>query len=94
MDERLTEKNVPIGSGAFQKVRSFSDASIQRSIDDALGRIPKGKRGAFLKGRVDSKGTVAAVAVAKLNDHWSIGVIGEMHKDKSWDVGFETAITF
>jgi len=93
MDARLREVEIPLGAGAFQKVRMFKDDAIQRAIGDALGRLPQSTRGVFLKGRVDQDG-VAAVAVARLNEHWSVGVIGEYGRDDTWAVGFETVIEF
>ena len=93
MDSRLREVEIPLGAGAFQKVRMFKDDDIQRSITEALHRISQDKRGVFVKGRVDQDG-VAAVAVARLNGHWSVGVIGEYNRDKTWAIGFETAIEF
>ncbi len=93
MDARLREVEIPLGAGAFQQVRMFKDDAIQKAISDAIERLPKDSRGVFLKGRVD-QGGVAAVAVARLNGHWSVGVIGEYNRDKTWAVGFETSIEF
>jgi len=90
MDSRLNEADISLPGGAIQRVRYFTDAAIQNTIDETLDGIEPGRRGVILRGRVDSEG-VAAVLAARLNNHWSIGLIADYSKvTKDWGVGFES----
>jgi hypothetical protein len=90
MDPRLHEVDVPLGAGAIQRVRYFSDSAIQTAVDSALERIDSSKSGVILRGRVDSEGA-AAVLAARVNNFWSVGLIADYRRvTGELGVGFET----
>lgn len=52
-------------------VSLFSDAALQKAVDDAMDRLPPGTKGGFLF-HVDLKD--AGIAVQKKGEHWSVSL--------------------
>lgn len=89
MDPRLTEVEIPLPGGAIQRLRHFREGPIQKSLEDALGRIGRDRRGVILRGRVDQDGG-AAVLAARVNNMWSVGLVADYERGGDWGIGFET----
>jgi hypothetical protein len=90
VDPRLHEAEIPLPGGAVQRVRYFTDTTINKAVTDALGRLDPTRNGVILRGRVDNEGA-AAVLAARVNDLWTIGLIADYKRvSKDWGVGFET----
>lgn len=69
-------RQIPDGSGV-QEVRVFTDPAVQQAVDDALKSVPTDKRGVILEVDMPQMGEVKGVLAAKLNQHWSIGLVGD-----------------
>lgn len=63
--------------GSLQEVRLFSDPAVQQAIDSALNTVTPGKRGVILEVNIPEAGGVKGVVAARLNEHWSIGLVGD-----------------
>jgi len=63
--------------GSLQEVRLFTDPAVQHAIDSALSSVDSGKRGVILEVNMPETGGVKGVVAARLNEHWSIGLVGE-----------------
>lgn len=72
----IVKEMEPTAEDTAIEVRRFDDASIQRALDAALERVPAGQRAAIADVRFKD-GDVRCVVVAKLDDHWSVAVVGE-----------------
>ena len=67
-------------------IRRFSNIDIQKNVDAVLATIPDEKKGAILD--VDmGPGGVRAVVAARLDDHWSIGLVGSYAHANNWGLG-------
>ena len=64
-------------NGQFQEVRLFTDPAIQQSVDNALSSVDPGKKGVILEVNMPEEGGVKGVLAARLNEHWSIGLVGD-----------------
>jgi hypothetical protein len=62
--------------GSTQPVRFFTDPNVQAAINSALSGIDPGKHGVILEVDMPQLGEVKGVLAARLNDHWSIGLVG------------------
>ena len=90
MDKRLDAKMVPLGGGLYEQVRFFGDAQIQKAVDDALKGVSVDKKGVVLHVDVDGEG-VRAVLAARPRKNWTIGVIGEIDRNKDYKLGARVA---
>jgi hypothetical protein len=62
--------------GSLQEVRLFTNPAVQQAIDTALNSVTPGKKGVILEVNMPETGGVKGVVAARLNDHWSIGLVG------------------
>ncbi len=77
LDPRVTAEYREIPGGGVQEVRVFTDPAIQQAVDGALRAVEPGQRGVILEVDMPQWGEVKGVVAARLNDHWSVGLIGE-----------------
>lgn len=82
----------PVVGGSLQEVRLFTDPSVQQAIDSALTAVTSGKKGVILEVNMPEAGGVKGVVAARLNEHWSIGLVGEYNgKSKAKSGGARVA---
>ena len=86
MDHRLVRD---LGNS---NIRRFGVDSIQRQVDNVLSALPEESHGAILDVDLGPDG-VRAVLAAKLDDRWSIGLIGEKSR-RDWGVGTRVVYTW
>ena len=67
-------------------IRRFSSDSVQANIDKVLATVPEDKSGAILDVDLGPDG-VRAVVAARLDDKWSIGLVGSYSGKRAWGVG-------
>jgi hypothetical protein len=90
MDPRLT--NIPAGTiGNTQDVRVFTNPAIQAAINYALADVPADKRGVVLEVNVPETGGVTGVVAARLDNHWSIGLVGAYSGEHKVSAGARVA---
>ena len=90
MDSQLTK--IPAGSiGNPQEIRVFTNPAIQAAINHALSGVSSDKRGVVLEVDVPEAGGVKAVLAARLDDHWSIGLVGEYSGERKVSGGARVA---
>jgi hypothetical protein len=94
MDPLLQSQLVPGRDGQLQEVRVFSNQSTQKAVADALESIPEGRRSAILAVDVPEAGGVQAVVAARLDKHWSIGLVGEYHGSRRVSGGARVAFSW
>lgn len=63
--------------GTSQEVRVFTNPVLQSAIDSALTSVDPDKKGVILEVDMPEMGEVRGVVAARLNNHWSVGLVGE-----------------
>lgn len=84
MDQRLYEVD---GVRRFGSSK-FGDAAVQRAIDKALVGVDSDVKAVIFDMGVDGEG-VRAVAAYQTGNGFSVGVIGELDRNKDWRVGVQ-----
>ncbi len=78
MDERIKSEYRPLPDGSgVQEVRVFADPAIQQAVESVLSAVPDEKNGVILEVDMPQIGEVKGVLAAKLNKHWSVGLVGD-----------------
>lgn len=92
MDPAVQAEYRTLPEGGSQKVYRFTDPAVQQAIDSALTSVPADKRGVILEVNMPETGGVQGVAAARLNGHWSIGLVGAYNgKSKAKSGGVRVA---
>lgn len=91
MDPLLKSSLVAGPGGQLQEVRMFSNPAIKSAVEGALATVDPGKRGVILEVDIPETGGVKAVLAARLNEHWSIGLVGAYHGSRKVSGGARVA---
>lgn len=90
MDPQLTK--IPAGAiGNPQEIRVFTNPAIQAAINHALSDVTPDKRGVVLEVDIPEEGGVKAVVAARLDTHWSIGLVGAYSGERKVSAGARVA---
>lgn len=87
----LLRSNLLIGPNGTQEIRMFTNPAISEAVNRALATVDPGKRGVILEVDIPEAGGVKGVLAARLDEHWSIGLVGEYHGNRKISGGARVA---
>lgn len=94
MDPRLRSELRPATNGSLQEVRVFTNPAVQSAIDGALSGVDQNSRGVILEVDMPEAGGVRGVLAARLDKHWSIGLVGAYTGTRKVTAGARIAFQF
>jgi hypothetical protein len=93
MDNRLHRVVMPGGAGgAPVTVQRFNDTQTQAAVEAALANLKANS--AILDVRINNEDGVRGVVAAKLGGRWSVGLIGELDRQKDWAAGVRVGFSW
>lgn len=88
MDPRLFAKTITSSTGVTTEVRSFLNSSIDEAIKKRLAEMDPEVHTVSLDVDFGENGGVRAAMIARLNSHFTVGLIGERKASGALSGGF------